>query len=249
MQIVRNIPTWIVCSIFITCFISPMQQAESESANRRFLVESGIIEMKKEVISPAIQNKTTETIYFKNWGNTVATYTTSTTPNPYVKGDQVEHKFALLENGSLTVVNLDEKTGHKLQLSKLDKLKNMNKAQQKKFAENLKTAFGTTSQVIGEEEVAGKRCEMTEAVTAMAGMKQTSRICMWKNIILKKVSQGMGPEIREEAVSVQTDVAIPTDKFRIPQGIKFKEINRGLGQLRIRPAQNLSTALRTVELP
>ncbi len=83
----------------------------------------------------------------------------------------------------------------------------------------------------------------------MAGMKQTSRICMWKNIILKKVSQGMGPEIREEAVSVQTDVAIPTDKFRIPQGIKFKEINRGLGQLRIRPAQNLSTALRTVELP
>jgi hypothetical protein len=90
-------------------------------------------------------------------------------------------------------------------------------------------AMNTKTKKVGEEQVAGKLCEVHEAVTEMGAIKQTTRTYLWKNIVLKLVSSGMGTEVTEEALSVKTDASIAAEKFKIPEGAKIKDIGNPLG--------------------
>ena len=181
----------------------PVSRANAQLPEKPFLVETGIIEMHKKVVNPAVTVETTETMYFKEWGKTIARYTTTTTKSKFIAKEEVKHAFSLQEGPWLTTVDLDEKTGIRIKNTLAEAVGNLGREQQQKL-------------------VAGRRCAVKEAVTSIGGMTQTTRMCMWMNIPLRIESGGMGTEIREEAVSVQTDVPIPGEKFRIPDGIQMR---------------------------
>ena len=200
----------------------PVSQAVAQLPEKPFLVETGIIEMHKKVVNPAVTVETTETMYFKEWGKTIARYTTTTTKSKFIAKEEVKHAFSLQEGPWLTTVDLDEKTGIRIKNTLAEAVGNLGREQRQKLGADLAGATGTEVKEVGEAEVAGRRCAVKEAVTSIGGMTQTTRMCMWMNIPLRIESGGMGTEIREEAVSVQTDVPLPGEKFRIPDGIQMR---------------------------
>jgi len=69
----------------------------------------------------------------------------------------------------------------------------------------------------GNENILGRSCEVVSMQKPME-----SKVWMWKNIPMKTWSKmGMG-EIVSEAVVLREE-AVPADKFKLPEGITFKE--------------------------
>ncbi len=201
---------------------SPALAAEPSIGEKPFDVQSGVIEVRKSVKSAAVTSKTVETFYFKDWGRVQARVSTETSSNKFVKGEQVTRKFTLLEGATLTTVDLDKKTGMRTQSNMAKGFASMNRKQATEMTNKMADAMGTKTKSAGQATVAGMPCEVTESVTEMGTIKQTTRLYLWKNILLKSESTGMGAETLEEAVSVKTG-PVPAEKFLIPKGVTISE--------------------------
>lgn len=214
-------------------FLSGTARAGVEGSvlEKPFDVESGVIEMKKSVTNPAVTTETTETLYFKDFGRVQARHSVEKISGKYVKQAQVTRKFSLLEGTTLTTVDLDKNEGTRMENPAAAMQSGMTRGETQRFADKLGTATNTSSKKVGEEQVAGKLCDVHESVTELGGVKQTTRMHMWKNIVLKLVSSGMGTEVTEEAVSVKTEGSIAVEKFKIPEGTKIADIGNPLQRL------------------
>lgn len=78
---------------------------------------------------------------------------------------------------------------------------------------------------IGSETLLGKKCEIWEIEKLM------SKIWVWKSIPLKSEIKMMGMNITQIAISVEVDINISADKFKIPEGVEFKEMNIDINSL------------------
>lgn len=209
-------------------FGSPPAGAGDSIPDKPFDVQSGVIEMKKTVKNSAVTSETAETLYWKDFGRVQARYSTEKTSNKYIKGEQITRKFSLLEGKTLTSVDLDTKKGTRMENPVSGMLGKMSRQDAQDMADKMGEAMNTTTKKVGEEQVAGKLCEVYEAVTKMGAVKQTTRTCLWKNIVLKLVSSGMGTEVIEEALSVKTDAPVSAEKFKIPEGAAVMDIGNPL---------------------
>jgi hypothetical protein len=81
---------------------------------------------------------------------------------------------------------------------------------------------------LGTKEYLGKECRGYE-VNAM-GIK--SEVWIWNNIMLySKVYMGEGSKpVELKASKIETDVAIPAEKFQVPADVKIKEISAQMGE-------------------
>ncbi len=208
---------------------SPPAGAGDPVQGKPFVVEFGVIEMKKTVKNPAVTTETAETMYFKDFGWVQARYSTEKASNKYVKGEQITRRFSLIDGKTLTSVDLDTKEGTRMENPAAGMLGKMSRPEAQGLADKMGDAMNTKTKKVGEEQVAGKLCEVHEAVTEMGAIKQTTRTYLWKNIVLKLVSSGMGTEVIEEALSVKTDAPIAAEKFKLPEGAKIKDIGNPLG--------------------
>lgn len=211
---------------------STLAGAGDSVLSKPFGVEAGVIEITKTVKNPAVTTETIETLYFRDFGLVQARYSIEKTSSKFVKGEQVTRRFSLLEGTTLTSVDLDTKEGTRMQNPAADMLGRMSHSEAQDFADKMGDAMNTKTKKVGEEQVAGKLCEVSEAVTEMGAIKQTTRTYVWKGIVLKLVSSGMGTEVTEEALSVNTDTPIEVEKFKIPEGTKIKDIGSPLGRKR-----------------
>ncbi len=71
---------------------------------------------------------------------------------------------------------------------------------------------------VGTETILGKECEIWEIKKLM------SKVWVWKSIPLKSEVNMMGISINQIATSVEVDIDISPDEFKIPEGIKFKDM-------------------------
>ncbi len=71
---------------------------------------------------------------------------------------------------------------------------------------------------IGTESLLGKECDIWEIEKLM------SKVWVWKSIPLKSEVNMMGMNITQIATNVEVDIDVSADKFKIPEGVVFKDI-------------------------
>ncbi len=71
---------------------------------------------------------------------------------------------------------------------------------------------------IGSETLLGKECDIWEIKKLM------SKVWVWKSIPIKSVVNMMGMNITQIATSVDVDISVSPDKFKIPEGVEFKDM-------------------------
>ncbi len=71
---------------------------------------------------------------------------------------------------------------------------------------------------IGTETLLDKKCEIWEIKKLM------SKVWVWKSIPIKSEINMMGMKITQLATSVEVDIEVSADKFKIPEGVEFKDI-------------------------
>ncbi len=71
----------------------------------------------------------------------------------------------------------------------------------------------------GTETLLGKKCDIWKIEKLM------STIWIWKTIPLKTEVKMMGMNITNVATSVEVDIEVSPNEFKIPDGVEFKEMN------------------------
>jgi len=71
---------------------------------------------------------------------------------------------------------------------------------------------------IGTVSLLGKECDIWEIEKLM------SKVWVWKSIPLKSEVNMMGMNITQIATNVEVDIDVSADKFKIPEGVVFKDI-------------------------
>ena len=198
-------------------------QAQKPTIDKPYFIEKGKIVINKVVNNPSVTIKTTETVFFDQWGKRIARYTTTTTTNQFLPKPKIERKFSLKDGAEVTSVDLDDMTGVQTTVGMVDDMSQMNAAQLNQFAGQMKDIMKAKTESLGQETVAGKVCEVTKTTSNMMGMEQSTTEWRWQNIVLKTVSHAMGSEITEEATEVEEGY-VPADKFIPPAGAEIKKM-------------------------
>ena len=71
---------------------------------------------------------------------------------------------------------------------------------------------------VGTETLNGKECEIWEV------QKMGGKIWVWNSLAIRTVVNMMGMNITQEAESIETDIDVSPDLFKIPKGIEIKDI-------------------------
>ena len=72
---------------------------------------------------------------------------------------------------------------------------------------------------IGTETLLDKKCEIWEIKKLM------SKVWVWKSIPIKSEINMMGMKITQLATSVEVDIKVSPNEFKLPAGVEFKETN------------------------
>lgn len=73
---------------------------------------------------------------------------------------------------------------------------------------------------IGTETLLGKDCDIWEIKKLM------SKVWVWKSIPIKSEINMMGMKITQIATSVEVDIDVSPDKFKLPEGVEFKDMSK-----------------------
>lgn len=197
---------------------------------KRYEIKSGIIETE----TSGTMNSGTETIYFDDYGQREAKYTTTTVSVPGMNIKQTSNQLTIIDGNWMYSIDLDKKTGYKMKPPMLEELaKGQSTDDLAKVGKEMLEQMG--GKKIGEEKILGKTAEIWE----MASMG--TKIWVWKGITLKTETNMMGMEIKQSAIRLETNIPVSNTKFKIPDDItiseenpmdKLKELNGGLENLK-----------------
>ena len=73
---------------------------------------------------------------------------------------------------------------------------------------------------IGTETLLGKDCDIWEIKKLM------SKVWVWKSIPIKSEVNMMGMNITQLATSVEVNINVSANKFKIPEGVEFKDMGK-----------------------
>lgn len=175
---------------------------------KKYQLKSGIVEYKITGSQTGSQ-----TLYFDKWGMLSAEFTKS------------EMKFMGFTTSSNTLnltdlewtysINLDEKKGTKTANKDLmEMMGNMNQKEAEEYGLKVMEQLG--GRKLGDEMFFGKMCEVYEIE------KLGSKVWSYKWIPLKMEIKLIG-NVVYEAIKFEENVSVPSDKFKVPDGIEVTE--------------------------
>jgi hypothetical protein len=74
----------------------------------------------------------------------------------------------------------------------------------------------------GKETVAGKECDTFTYLTETGGTKTTTRYAGWNHLLLSMELSSESMKSVQKAVDLQADVAVPAEKFTVPDGYRVQ---------------------------
>jgi len=174
---------------------------------KRYQIKSAIVEY-----TLSGTRKGTETIYFDNWGMREAKYTKAEMSMMGIT--QKQNTLTLLDGETTYNIDLDTKTGTKMETPMLKELAANNKDLTDAGEKMMKSMGGVK---IGTEVILGKTCDVWE----IKNMK--SKTWVWKNVPLKTKVSMPSMEMTITATKFEEGAAIPADRLAIPSDVNITE--------------------------
>ena len=161
----------------------------------------------------------TETMYFDNYGMLEVKNTKATLEMMGIK--QVTDTKVIMDGK--WIYTLDNNSGDANKME--NPLYSMfpDGGDLEKVGEEMMTNMG--GKKIGTETLLGKKCDIWEIKKLM------SKIWVWKSIPIKSEINMMGMNITSIAISVEVDIPVSPNEFKIPEGVEFKEMNIDINSL------------------
>jgi hypothetical protein len=206
--------TLLLISIYSFVPVTPTEPTQAippalEKTFKRYGIKSGIITYKVTGI-----NTGTETIYFDQYGMREAKYS-QTESNVFGMKTQ-NNGLSLLIGIQQYEIDLTAKTGTHLVNPILEKIVE-NGEDLGEVGEQMLIDMG--GEKLGTEEFMGKTCDKWTVSSMAADM------LIYKQMTLKMHSSIMGLTLDIEVTDLKENVAIPEEKFTIPEGITLQDIN------------------------
>jgi hypothetical protein len=207
----------VLSSIFIIFLAGCDNSSNGENVEfRRYQVESGTI-----VYQLTGLEQGTETLYFKDWGNTEVHYKQSkltilgtTAPNT--------HSMYLVKGDDVYNIDLNKNKGTKIIHPPKDMSVLEEKSDPEQKGEQKLNILG--GKKIGTKDIAGETCDNYE----MKDLDSTT--CIWNNLILETTNNTEGFKQKNTAVRIDIDSDIPEQKFAIPAEITLVDMKHLLEQ-------------------
>jgi len=182
---------------------------------KRYGIESAIV--KKNTVM-RIQGMPTEQIisstqYFADYGNKESAETSMN-----VAG-QTFTTFTMIKDGYVYSANLTARQGTKVNLAEMNDYSTVNFLA---LTDDVKKKYQI--QANGIQQVIGKDCNRYEMSFTTQGQNVKATVWVWQGLTLKSSMNMAGTSVEEEATEIQEGVAIPAEKFVLPEGITFTEV-------------------------
>lgn len=180
-------------------------------------MKSGIITMNVEITG--VNSKGTTIVYFDEYGKKQSIETIRETQ---IMGNMVKsHTLSFQKDGYQYVIDYDAKTATR---RKLDSNSRGGSFDFASLTEDEKKRYNVRK--TGTDNVLGKTCDLYSIGSDSLQMKGTFSV--WNNITLKMEVETGSPasfvmKSRVTAVKFEEDVAIPADKYAVPEGYKVED--------------------------
>lgn len=194
--------------LLIILFVISQLCAQSNTY-KRYLVKSGILEFEYSGAT-----KGTETLYFDDYG--MKEMKLQNLETTMLGITQKTNTITITDHEFIYNIDLNEKSGSKM-INPMLQFIEMSKADQKKLekiGEDILKEMG--GKKTGTDTILGKKCDIWEVMG--------SKSWVWNYIPLKTEIDMLGVKTTMLVKSIKTDVKIPADKFKVPEGINVLEI-------------------------
>lgn len=193
---------------------------------KRYEFETAYAEKISTTNSSGVEVTRTETIYVSDFGNKEIHFINEKR-KINMMGQNINEEnntVSIIDGDWIISYDTDKKTGTKIKLNMNENLSGLSEGNLKKMAEQMGDAMNTEITGLGTEDLNGKSCKVTQAVTDLMGMKTTSKTWTYKNFVMKSESSGMGSDISETVTKFQEGVTVDPKMFNIPSDIEIKEV-------------------------
>ncbi len=206
----------------ISFFILPFSILHAQKGLYEF--ETAYIEKTTTTTSSGVDITTTEKIYITEHGKKSASYKTEKRNIKMLNKVEESSSVHILDGDWIITYDPKTKEGTKMKNVLSDKFKNMSEKDAEKMVKGMKDALKTETKDLGTETVAGKKCNVTQAVSNIAGMKTIAKTWIYKNFLVKSDSEGMGNKVKEEVNVFKEGEKIDKNKLTVPKDVKIKEV-------------------------
>ncbi len=156
----------------------------------------------------------TETLYFDDYGRKEVHFTESEMDMMGIK--QSINSQTILEGKYIYNIDKATNTATKMENPMYDMLSDEDDVE--KIGEDIMKKMG--GKKVGNETIKGKDCDVWE-VPKMGG-----KIWVWQSIGIRTEVNMMGVSIVQEMESLETDIDVSADLFKIPEGIEIKDMGK-----------------------
>ena len=189
----------------------------SIAQEKRYGIESAIIKRNSVIKVPAAQMEQTipSTQYFADYGRKESGESTMN-----MQG-QTFSVFVMMKDDFVYSANLTTKQGTKVKLSSMvDDYKSINYS-------NLTDEVIKKYQIEkkGNEKILGKDCIIYDLTISVQGQSVKTTVSVWQGITLKSSVIMSGTTMTDEAIEITEGAQIAKEKFELPEGITFTEMN------------------------
>ena len=187
----------------------------------RYGFKQARIVVEKKTKNASVELTTIDTVYIDEWGWVEVRYSHTVQDVRMIKQKTESWAVSIMEREWLTSYDPVKKKGQKMKNPFYATIGNLSEQQKKGMAEGMANAFESKTTAKGNEEVAGKMCEVTETRTGLQGMETVTTTWMWKGLLMKSVSTAMGTEITEHVTSIDEGIGVRADLRRIPDDVQI----------------------------
>lgn len=174
---------------------------------KRYQFKSGKVVYKMSGIQTG-----TETLYFDDYGRKEVHFNESVIDMMGVK--QKSNTQTIMDGKYIYTIDKEKNTAQKMENPLYSMFSDEDDLQ--KVGEDIMKKMG--GKKVGTETINGKECEVWEV------QKMGGKIWVWESISIKTVVNMMGMVITQEAESIEMDVDVSADLFKIPEGIEIKDL-------------------------
>ena len=181
---------------------------------KRYGIESAIVKKTSVVKAQGMEQTLSSVQYFADYGGKESTEVTMN-----VMG-QTFTIFSLMKDGYMYSANLSMGQGTKINLAAMEDYSVVNFLA---LTDEVRQKYQI--QANGVEQVLEKPCNRYEMSYTAQGQSIRGTVWVWQGLTLKSRINAAGNTVEEEATEIQEGAAIAGDKFELPEGINFMEMN------------------------